>query len=149
MRAGLIRNGRRGFDHVSLVMVLLVYGIIGGLTGFAPTTSGHQQLEMVHLPNASRDSGAAGVKQIGRVLLSRANAESARSTLGAQTLDGSADAPPKPVANTDNKAAAMALVADYLLSYFPDANQFLDPVTADGLQSASPAWWLRTVILHI
>jgi hypothetical protein len=51
-------------------MVLIAYIFVGGISGFGPNGSGHVQLETVHLPNASRDSGVAAPERSSNRLLS-------------------------------------------------------------------------------
>ena len=68
--AGLTRNKASAYDCLAVIMALIAYIIVGGISGFGPNGSGHVQLETVHLPNASRDSGVAAPERSGYRLLS-------------------------------------------------------------------------------
>jgi hypothetical protein len=150
MRAGLLRSGKRGFDRLAVILVMLAYGFVGGITGFSPVTSGHEQIEMVHLPNVSRDSGEASGKHVDRVV-SAVDTDSAQSVAAHQFPHGSTDTTPKPTVSTHDDASRIAFVFNNVLSNFlsvSDENGS-NLFASETVPSAGPAWWLRTVVLHI
>jgi hypothetical protein len=135
---------------LAAVLVLLAYVFVGCITGFGPGASGHMPLEMVHLPNASRDTGTTGGLSLGHVLPGDDDAGIRPANAGRQMLDPpSAAAPPNaisiPVATTD----FVQFVSLVVLGILAATAIVRRPFGAERVTTASPAWWLRTVVLHL
>lgn len=145
MRFGdLLRNTGSGLDRFSVILVLLAYVFAGGLSGFGPR-GGHSLLETTHLPNSSRDTAVSDPSGSGFVLHGD-HGFSAKSS-GAQ-YQTAGSAPPQ----TDQDLAPINLVRLYniiVLILLGDTQHSGSLAEAQTVAIANPAWWLRTVVLHL
>ena len=127
-------------------MALIAYIFVGGISGFGPNGSGHVQLETVHLPNASRDSGVAAPERSGYRLLSDDGVSAEPQTVHQAV----GTAPPHSIKAIPAAANDFVqFVSILILNLFADARHAGLQFETQTVLTASPAWWLRTVVLHL
>lgn len=147
MRAGRpIRRG--GFDHFAVIMILIAYCFVGGLGGFGPAAGGHAPQEMVHLPGASRILAFTSDMQAGH----RSTGEDGLHTAAVfrPGIDEAASATP-PLGSKNPAAAAheFTQLAQFVVSVLTGGSESELPAETRTVAAADPAWWLRTVVLHL
>jgi hypothetical protein len=149
MRAGrLVRSGGRGFDHFAVIMILIAYCFVGGFGGFGPAASGHVPQEMVHLPGAGRYMAVTHDVQASH---RSAGEDGLHATAVFRPgLDEVAGAAPPPASKSAARAAHdFPQFATLVLNIFLSVSDALPQFETQTVATAAPAWWLRTVVLHL
>ena len=146
MRVGsLIRNVGSGYDRLAVIMVLIAYVLVGGISGFGLRGSSHAQLETVHLPNVSRDRGADALRSEQRDL-----GDDGSTQFLQQFLDQSAgSAPPLSTKNAFATANDFARIVGVFLNLFIGDAGHAPPFETQTGATTNPERWLRTVVLHL
>lgn len=149
MRAdGFLRNLGRGYDRLAVIMVLIAYIFVGGIAGFASSTSGHASQETVHLPSAKRDHGFSGDARFDH----RPAAETATghpSNVIRQAPDPTGGTPPPLLSKSAAAASDLAQFINLVLNYLTGARVLGPLLETQTVAAANPEWWLRTVVLHL
>lgn len=145
MRFGdLLRNTSSGLDRFSVILVLLAYVFAGGLTGFGPR-GGHSLLETTHLPNSSRDMAISD--PLGSSFVLHGDHDFSAKSPGAQ-YQAAGSAPPR--TDQDLAPADLARLCNIIVLILLGDTRHSGPlVEAQTVAIANPAWWLRTVVLHL
>jgi hypothetical protein len=148
--AGLTRNKPSAYDCLAVIMTLIAYIIVGGISGFGPDGSGHTQLETVHLPNASRDSGVVAYGR-SSYLLSGEDGVSAElpGVLPESAHQAVGTTPPPSIKAIPAAANDFAQFASFLILNLLTDARHAELFETQTVLTASPAWWLRTVVLHL